>query len=45
MVNWDPEAQTTLSDEEVIREEKQGLLYYIDYPLAEDEGSPYNNKT
>ena len=39
MVNWDPEAQTTLSDEEVIHEEKQGLLYYIDYPLAEDEGS------
>ena len=39
MVNWDPEAQTTLSDEEVIHEEKQGLLYYINYPLAEDEGS------
>ena len=39
MVNWDPEAQTTLSDEEVIHEEKQGLLYYIDYPLADDEGS------
>ena len=28
MVNWDPEAQTTLSDEEVIYEEKQGNLYY-----------------
>ena len=24
MVNWDPEAQTTLSDEEVIYEERQG---------------------
>ena len=24
MVNWDPEAKTTLSDEEVIHEEKQG---------------------
>ena len=27
MVNWDPEAKTTLSDEEVIYEEKQGNLY------------------
>ena len=33
MVNWDPEAQTTLSDEEVIYEEQQGLLYYIAYPV------------
>ena len=36
MVNWDPEAQTTLSDEEVIYEEKQGLLYYLEYEI---EGS------
>ncbi len=36
MVNWDPEAMTTLSDEEVNYEEKQGLLYYISYPV---EGS------
>lgn len=36
MVNWDPEAQTTLSDEEVIYEEKQGLLYYLEYAI---EGS------
>jgi valyl-tRNA synthetase len=28
MVNWDPEAKTTLSDEEVIFEERQGKLYY-----------------
>jgi valyl-tRNA synthetase len=33
MVNWDPQAKTTLSDEEVIYEEKQGLLYYISYPI------------
>ena len=33
MVNWDPEARTTLSDEEVIYEEQQGLLYYISYPV------------
>jgi len=33
MVNWDPEAQTTLSDEEVIFVEKPGFLYHIAYPV------------
>ncbi|ADY28414.1 valine--tRNA ligase [Cellulophaga lytica] len=37
MVNWDPEAQTTLSDEEVIHEEKQGNLYYINYKIEGSE--------
>jgi len=36
MVNWDPEAKTTLSDEEVNHEERQGLLYYLSYAI---EGS------
>jgi len=36
MVNWDPEAKTTLSDEEVIHEERQGNLYYLQYQI---EGS------
>ncbi len=36
MVNWDPEAKTTLSDEEVNHVEKQGLLYYLEYQV---EGS------
>ncbi|MFD0836804.1 valine--tRNA ligase [Mariniflexile aquimaris] len=36
MVNWDPEAKTTLSDEEVIYEEKQGNLYFLKYKI---EGS------
>ncbi|WP_370391619.1 valine--tRNA ligase [uncultured Winogradskyella sp.] len=36
MVNWDPEAKTTLSDEEVEYVEKQGKLYYINYKI---EGS------
>src|SRR6056297_366625 len=36
MVNWDPEAKTTLSDEEVVYQEKQGLLYYLAYAI---EGS------
>ena len=29
MVNWDPEAKTTLSDEEVIHEERQGIISTI----------------
>ena len=33
MVNWDPEAKTTLSDEEVIHEERQGNLYYLRYEI------------
>lgn len=33
MVNWDPEAKTTLSDEEVIYKEKQAKLYYINYKI------------
>lgn len=37
MVNWDPEAKTTLSDEEVIHEEKQGLLYYLAYPITDSD--------
>ena len=36
MVHWDPDAQTPLSDEEVIYEEKQGKLYHIAYAI---EGS------
>jgi valyl-tRNA synthetase len=38
MVNWDPEAQTTLSDEEVIYKEMQGSLYYLSYRFLEGEG-------
>ncbi len=36
MVNWDPEAKTTVSDEEVIHIEKNGKLYYLRYQI---EGS------
>lgn len=36
MVNWDPQAKTTLSDEEVIHEEREGGLYYLKYQI---EGS------
>lgn len=34
MVNWDPKAQTTLSNEEVIYKEEQSKLYHIRYKLA-----------
>lgn len=37
MVNWDPKAQTTLSDEEVIYEERQGHLYYIEYAVENSD--------
>ena len=37
MVNWDPEAKTTLSDEEVIHEERQGQLYYIEYQIEDSK--------
>lgn len=34
MVNWDPLAQTALSDEEVIHKEVNGKLYYLRYVIA-----------
>ncbi len=36
MVNWDPEAKTNISDEEVIFKEQNGKLYYLKYQI---EGS------
>lgn len=36
MINWDPSAKTTLSDEEVYHEDTKGNLYYIKYQI---EGS------
>jgi valyl-tRNA synthetase len=37
MVNWDPEAKTTLSDEEVNFEERQGKLYFLKYKIEGSE--------
>lgn len=38
MVNWDPQALTALSDEEVIYKEQQGKLFYLRYKVVgEDE--------
>ncbi len=40
MVNWDPKAQTALSDEEVIYKEEHSKLYYLKYYVApEDQAS------
>lgn len=33
MVNWDPQAKTTLSDEEVVYQERQGFLYFFKYRI------------
>ena len=37
MVNWDPEAKTTLSDEEVEYVEQKGKLYYIKYNIEDSQ--------
>ena len=37
MVNWDPEAKTTLSDEEVEYVEQKGKLYYINYNIEDSQ--------
>ena len=33
MVNWDPKAKTTVSDEEVIHKEVNSKLYYVNYQI------------
>ncbi|MDH3651927.1 MAG: valine--tRNA ligase, partial [Saprospiraceae bacterium] len=37
MVNWDPQAKTVLSNEEVIYAEEQTNLYHVKYPLVDEE--------
>lgn len=38
MVNWDPKAQTALSDEEVVYKEEHSKLYYLRYMVVEEQG-------
>ena len=38
MVNWDPQALTALSDEEVIHKEVNGKLYYLRYKIEGENG-------
>ncbi|HCB00354.1 MAG TPA: valine--tRNA ligase [Porphyromonadaceae bacterium] len=37
MVNWDPQALTALSDEEVVHKEVNGKLYYLRYKIEGEE--------
>ena len=38
MINWDPAAQTALSDEEVISKPQKGYLYFVRYEIVEEPG-------
>ncbi|MDR2859567.1 MAG: valine--tRNA ligase [Mediterranea sp.] len=38
MVNWDPQALTAVSDEEVIYKEEHGKLYYLRYQIEGEDG-------
>src|SRR5579863_8155822 len=40
MINWDPQAKTALSDEEVEYRDEVGKLYYVNYPIADAGGKP-----
>ncbi len=39
MVNWDPKAQTALSNEEVVYKDEKSKLYYLKYYVEEAAGS------
>jgi valyl-tRNA synthetase len=38
MINWDPAAQTAVSDEEVISKPQKGNLYFVRYQILEEPG-------
>ena len=38
MINWDPAAQTAVSDEEVISKAQKGHLYFVRYEIVEEPG-------
>jgi valyl-tRNA synthetase len=40
MINWDPQAKTALSDEEVEYRDEMGKLYYVNYAIANTAGQP-----
>jgi valyl-tRNA synthetase len=45
MINWDPQAQTALSDEEVDHRDVQGKLYYVKYRIVNRETSNGNDSS
>jgi valyl-tRNA synthetase len=38
IINWDPAAQTAVSDEEVISKPQKGYLYFVRYEIVEEPG-------
>ncbi len=44
MVNWDPQAKTAVSDEEVTYKEEQSKLYYIRYKIEAPHNPPEGGK-
>src|SRR5438552_14437700 len=38
MINWDPAAQTAVSDEEVVSKPQKGSLYFVRYEIVEEPG-------
>ena len=44
MVNWDPQAQTALSDEEVIYKDEHSKLYHLKYYVAEVDQAKVERK-
>ncbi len=40
MVNWDPEALTAISDDEVIHKDTKSHLYYLRYFISDGAGKP-----
>jgi len=38
MINWDPAAQTALSDEEIVPKPQKGNLYVVRYEIVEEPG-------
>ncbi len=39
LVNWDPVLHTAVSDLEVVSEEENGHMWYIHYPVADENGT------
>ena len=37
LVNWDPSLKTAVSDLEVVRQEKKGIIWYIKYPIESSD--------
>lgn len=44
MVNWDPQAQTALSDEEVVYKDEHSKLYHLKYYVSPDDQAKVERK-